>query len=198
MGHTPLSKRGINLKRLTDKMRKFVTEYPKDFNGKRAVIDAGYSKNGADVMASRLLKHPLVQKALGKAMLHTVETAELTREEIVAQVDAAATFDPLPLCNKKGQIEIEDFNKLPAHVRKVVSIKTTRNSSGDVLQTIEVKQADRLKAAELSMRHRGMLRDKLEVTPKLSAVDWDTIYRDHEGDAGSVEERLRIEEDKGG
>ena len=198
MGRTKLSKRGVNLKRLTDKQLKFVTEYPKDFNGKRAVIAAGYSKNAAGVMANKLLNHPLVQKALGKAMLHTVETAELTREQIVAEVDAAAMFDPINLCgDERGIMSVANLHKVPAYIRRWMTVKQVLDKDGNVRQLISLSASDKRAIVELAMKHRGMLVEKVELTPKLPAVDWDTIYESHEGEAGSVEELLRIEEDKG-
>lgn len=52
---------------LTAKQAAFVAAYLVDSNGKRAAIKAGYSKAGAEVAASRLLRHPKVAAALKKA-----------------------------------------------------------------------------------------------------------------------------------
>lgn len=52
---------------LTAKQAAFVQAYLVDSNGKKAAIKAGYSKAGAEVAASRLLRHPKVAEALKKA-----------------------------------------------------------------------------------------------------------------------------------
>jgi len=52
---------------LTPKQAAFVAAYLVDSNGKKAAIKAGYSKAGAEVAASRLLRHPKVAEALKKA-----------------------------------------------------------------------------------------------------------------------------------
>ena len=52
---------------LTPKQAAFVAAYLIDSNGKKAAIKAGYSKAGAEVAASRLLRHPKVAEALKKA-----------------------------------------------------------------------------------------------------------------------------------
>lgn len=52
---------------LTAKQTAFVAAYLIDSNGKKAAIKAGYSSAGAEVAASRLLRHPKVAAALKKA-----------------------------------------------------------------------------------------------------------------------------------
>lgn len=53
---------------LTPKQAAFVKAYLADSsNGKKAAIKAGYSKAGAEVAASRLLRHPKVAEAIKKA-----------------------------------------------------------------------------------------------------------------------------------
>lgn len=52
---------------LTPKQAAFVAAYLVDSNGKKAAIKAGYSKAGAEVAASRLLRHPKVAEALSAA-----------------------------------------------------------------------------------------------------------------------------------
>ena len=49
-----------------NRQKAFVREYLKDKNGKQAAIRAGYSKSGAEVTASRLLRKSKVKEALEK------------------------------------------------------------------------------------------------------------------------------------
>ncbi len=48
----------------TAKQRAFVLEYPKDFNGTKAAIRAGYSERGANVAAIRALSNATILEAI--------------------------------------------------------------------------------------------------------------------------------------
>ena len=50
--------------RLSPKHRVFVTEFMKDFNATQAYIRAGYSPNGADAGAARILTYPNIKAAI--------------------------------------------------------------------------------------------------------------------------------------
>ncbi len=69
---------------LTDRQLAFVREYGKDFNGKNAAIRAGYSIKGADVAASRLLRHPAVRTILSPAGLGE---KQISREKSLADIE---------------------------------------------------------------------------------------------------------------
>lgn len=49
---------------LTTKQKKFVEGYLTSFNAQQAALDAGYSPNGVDVQASRLLRNEKVKKEI--------------------------------------------------------------------------------------------------------------------------------------
>jgi phage terminase small subunit len=66
---------------LTSKQAAFVAAYLVDSNGKKAAIKAGYSASGAEVAASRLLRHPKVAAALKKAKADAAATAKSARPE---------------------------------------------------------------------------------------------------------------------
>lgn len=78
-------------KQLTAKQRRFVSEYLKDLNGTQAVIRAGYSKNGADVQAVRLLANARVQEEIQKRMAKREEKAEITQEMVLRRYWEIAT-----------------------------------------------------------------------------------------------------------
>lgn len=61
---------------LTPKQTAFVAAYLVDSNGKKAAIKAGYSQAGAEVAASRLLRHPKVAEALRQARRPAAEPAQ--------------------------------------------------------------------------------------------------------------------------
>jgi hypothetical protein len=72
---------------LTPHEKRFVAEYPVDFNGKQAAIRAGYSERRAAITASELLKKPEVVDALDVTRRKVVT---LLHEDLDARaVDAA-------------------------------------------------------------------------------------------------------------
>ena len=71
---------------LTAKQAAFVAAYLVDSNGKKAAIKAGYSKAGAEVAASRLLRHPKVAEALKKAKAQA--SAPASAAKAVAELPA--------------------------------------------------------------------------------------------------------------
>ena len=71
---------------LTDRQKKFVTEYAVDFNGTQAVIRAGYSKTGAAVTANRLLINPKIKAAIKLEVDKGVEKAALSKEWVLSEL----------------------------------------------------------------------------------------------------------------
>ena len=68
---------------MTPKQRRFVVEYLKDGNGTQAAIRAGYSKNGAQQMASDLLLNPVIKAAVEKRIKKIEEKEIVTVEYIL-------------------------------------------------------------------------------------------------------------------
>jgi len=68
---------------LTPKQTRFAEEYLLDMNATQAAIRAGYSVNGADVTASRLLGKASVREVIEAGKARTVATVRVTVEDIV-------------------------------------------------------------------------------------------------------------------
>src|SRR5260370_29273843 len=66
--------------------RIFAREYVKDLNGTRAAIASGYSKNGAEVTACRLLRRPVVKKIIAKLMKKRAQKLDLTAERVLKEL----------------------------------------------------------------------------------------------------------------
>ena len=54
------------MSKLNEKQHKFCLEYVKTGNATQSYINAGYSKNGAEVSASQLLRNPKVEEFIKK------------------------------------------------------------------------------------------------------------------------------------
>ena len=80
-------------KKLTDRQRRFVDEYPVDCNASRAAIRAGYSPNAAEKAGYRLKKTPAVREALDAAFEAKRQGAEVDRERIIRELARIAFAD---------------------------------------------------------------------------------------------------------
>ncbi len=71
---------------LTNRQRVFCKLYSKGMARKDAMIQAGYSPNGAAVQASRLLSKPMIKEYLTSLDNKIILTSEYTRQDIVAEL----------------------------------------------------------------------------------------------------------------
>lgn len=71
---------------LNDKQRRFCEEYVIDFNGTRAAIEAGYSKNSAKEIASENLTKPNIQKFISDIQNKKSEQLNITFEDVISGV----------------------------------------------------------------------------------------------------------------
>ena len=68
---------------LTPKQRRFVTEYLVDLNGTQAAVQAGYSRSGAHVTASKLLRNPKVALEVRRQQSLMQKKVDINRETVV-------------------------------------------------------------------------------------------------------------------
>lgn len=69
----------------------FCLEYIKDYNGTRAYKDAGYSENGAQESASKLLSLPIIQDTIAELEQDRLDAARVTGEKIIKRLDRLAS-----------------------------------------------------------------------------------------------------------
>jgi phage terminase small subunit len=147
--------------KLTGKQERFVKEYVKDFNGSRAAIAAGYSKDTARVIASELLTKPNICDAVQRAAEKMTKKIEITQERIAEELSKIAFSDIK---------EFIEFNS------KAVKIKDSKDVDGAVIQEVsshtglrgtstKLKLHDKMKALELLGRYKGMYKDVV-IIPK--------------------------------
>ena len=155
----------------------FVREYVKDFNGARAAIAAGYSKNGAKVRSSVLLTKGNVQAMVKEALDKRNEKVELTAEWIIRQLMLVAGTDLKKAFDEEGRLL--PIHEMPDDVAKTISsievetdtAKYKNAEDGEegnisVGVTTKIKRYDKVRALELLGRHKGIFKDKLELTGK--------------------------------
>ena len=131
---------------LSEKQELFCREYLKDFNGTQACIRAGYSKNSANVQASRLLANDNIQK-------YIKEISEgLKRNDIMDIIEVQQRLTAMA----RGQIT-ED----------VVVVEGSGDGCSDsrIIQK-KVSAKDQVKALELLGKANGLFVDKVDMSVK--------------------------------
>jgi len=184
MTNTPMSTVGINMKRLPDKQCRFIVAYALYLDGTKAALAAGYSKKSAHVMACKLLKKPLIARAIGNLLRKQREKFEVDSIKILKHLVACATRDGRQAVDKNGIIVgsltiLEDGKKksgttlhdLPDDVGKSIDdiyqeVKRTTYDDGSMVEIVKTKIKLVSKAAALDMaaRHKGLFEpEKVQV-----------------------------------
>lgn len=132
---------------LTEKQRLFVAEYLTDFNATRAAMTAGYSKNIARQMGSRLLSKDNIQAEIRKQTELAFESLGLTTQRILmeymkiagADISDYVTFGQkeVQVMGAFGPVVDKDGNSVMKKVN-YVDFKESSEVDGTLIQ--EVKQ----------------------------------------------------------
>jgi phage terminase small subunit len=161
-----------------NRVKKFVQEYCKHFNRRKAAVSAGYSENSADVTAGRLLQQPAVRRAIARILDKRAARHEVTIDRAIVElgkigfaditdfVDLDADDPIRPMADwdrtKSGAVAaVEVFDKYDAQGRKIGRVS-------------KLKMHDKTGALALIMKQLGGLVDKLELRGEIEhrhAVD---------------------------
>ena len=111
---------------ITEKQKLFILEYQKDGNATQAAIRAGYSDKTAYSIGQRLLKKPVIQKALEADLTARTERLTITADDVIRDLimikencmdkrhfDARGAIKALELIGKNlgmftNKIQVED------------------------------------------------------------------------------------------
>lgn len=151
-------------KKLTARQEQFVKEYLIDLNGTQAATRAGFSAKTANEQAVRLLADVSVRSAIEAAQAKRTEKVELTQERVLLELKRLALFDIRKIFNADGTlkrvVDLDDDTAAAIMSVEMVEIGT----DGQLAISKKFKASDKKGALELTMRHMGMLNDKLELT----------------------------------
>lgn len=138
---------------LNPKQKAFVEAYiANGGNGTQAVIAAGYSPNGADVQAVRLLGNASVSAALEKRTAKVVNKLEVTTERIIQERARLAFYNPMKLA---GIQTLEQLQALDEDTQRAVqAVKILPDG------TLEIKAADKDKSLAALEKINGMYREE--------------------------------------
>ena len=111
---------------ITEKQKLFILEYQKDGNATQAALRAGYSEKTAYSIGQRLLKKPVIQKALEADLIARAERLTITADDVIRDLitikdrcmtgkpfDARGAIKALELIGKNlgmftNKIQVED------------------------------------------------------------------------------------------
>lgn len=131
--------------------------------------------------ATTLLRHPLIATAIRRFQNARVERSKTTSDRILQEVEFIALMDVVDLFSPDGKLMVDNVHTLPERIRRCIrelKVRELRDREGNIIGVItEVKLWDKNKALELSMRHRGMLNDKIRVEGRVE-LDWDKLLGD--------------------
>lgn len=182
MGKTDLKVRGIDLNDLPDRHRAFVVEYCKHYNASEAARKVGY-KNAA-VMGRKLIDgkhHPKVARAIGAIQKKNLETAILTKDQIMQELSTLAMRDIIDLCDEEGAFIVDDMRKLPPHIRRCVDgveIDQKFDREGNVIgQRVKLKLIAKMQAFDMLSKHLGLYSPEEHKVEH--SMSWDQLFEMH-------------------
>lgn len=163
-------------KKLTDRQVLFVSEYLKDFNGKRAAAEAGY-KDPATAAAKLLNsdKNPHVAREVGKAIRARLHDNEITVGRILQELNYLGFRDIVDLVDETGEV-YSDLNEMPEIMRRCIDgfeQEVTYFDDGTKEIKNKVRLTSKIKALELLMQHFGMMSPQEHFVRH--SIDWDNM-----------------------
>ena len=170
---TKLTSRGVRPERLTDKMRLYCYEYPKDHNATQAVIRAGYNTKNPDVIAAKLMKNPLIVATIGKLEKKILDDCEIDIREIVLHLkylstrtahdyrDADGKLLPLHQLSNRAAACVDGFEQT-----EEILFGKGGEPRGKLVKT-KVRLSPKASGIDMAMKHKGLyaaIKEEMNVT----------------------------------
>ncbi len=93
-------------KKLTEKQKRFVAEYPKDCNATQAFLRAGFSPKHANVSASQLLAKPYIKEIVQEKLQSLNEKAGINAEYVLTSLKNVSE-----VCQRETAFDSSGANK---------------------------------------------------------------------------------------
>ena len=124
MADSGFSKKGVRPERLNDKHQMFISYYTTHWDATEAAREVGYKHPGP--AAARLLKHPLIKKAIANVKHKIATENKDIGERVMEALEYAAFQDPID-----GPLDLNKLNELPPSVRQWLDVKAKQRVDGD-------------------------------------------------------------------
>lgn len=126
-------------------------------NGTKAAIAAGFSPNGADVQACRMLVKPRIAAAIAARQAELAAKFRLTTEDVLNELRRMVHVDPRKFFNADGSLKkITDMDDDCAAALASVETDEIFVDGAAIGQTRKVKFWDKNSAIEKAMKHLGL------------------------------------------
>lgn len=143
--------------RLTDKQKRFISEYLVDLNATQAAIRAGYSAKTAQAIGTENLSKPLIQAALQDAMEKRARRTEITQDRVLLELARIGFCDPRKLFDDDGNpLSVSAIDDDTAATISLLDVDVTTDEYGTVTRSKRYRFNDKIKALELLAKHLGM------------------------------------------
>jgi len=138
----------------------FCHEYLIDLNGTQAAIRAGFAEKYANRQATALMARSDIKERIEELTRAREKRTDIQADEIVYILATIlrANNDDFVTVGKRNKVTVKSTDEIDEE-KKIALAGVKKGAKG----AIEVKQYDKLKAAELLMRHKGMLKEKSEI-----------------------------------
>ena len=168
--------------KLSEKERRFVDAYLGSAagNATKAARLAGYAARSAHVAAARLLKKDKVKAAIAARQAKAAASADVTAERVVQELARIGFADIRQLFGADGNLK--PVTELPDDAAAtIIGIDVARGKTTTTVgdkQTVmvedavvKIRAADKIGALSLLCRKLGLLRDKVDVSGKVTLAD---------------------------
>jgi phage terminase small subunit len=152
---------------LTPKQAMFVLEYIVDLNATRAATAAGYSRKGAEVTGSQLLRNPKVGAEIERRITERAGRLEINADRVLKELARLAFLDPRKFFNDDGSPkQINDLEEDTARALAGMEVMELFEGSGEQKHVYglirKYKLADKRGSLELLGKHLKLFTDKVE------------------------------------
>jgi phage terminase small subunit len=155
----------LKTRKLTKKQKFFVAEYPKDWDGSKAVIRAGFHPKDAQraaEMAYQLLQKSPVQEALDRAMEEKLRKIGVHTERVLTEIARVALSDLRNVYNEDGSLKLpHEWSDEAAAAIAGVEVLEEFVGKGKartlVGHTKKVRVFDKVRALELLSKNLGII-----------------------------------------
>lgn len=138
----------------------FCHEYLIDSCATDAAIRAGYASKCANRQGSALMARSEIKTRVGELQRARIKRTDIQADEVIyilATILRTNSADFVTV-SKRNRVVVKPTDEIDEE--KMIALAGVKKGAKGA---IEVKQYDKIKAAELLMRHMGMLNDKIKV-----------------------------------
>ncbi|PQP34574.1 terminase small subunit [Desulfobacteraceae bacterium SEEP-SAG9] len=155
-------------KDLTNKQKKFVSEYLIDLNATGAATRAGYSEKTAHVIGHENLKKPKVAAAIQARRQELGRETEINQRWVLERYKRLAEFDVRKLFDENENFvpisQLDDDQAFAIHSVEANVVKVeSDDDKTEITFAKKVKASDKKAVLDSLARHLGMFTDKIKI-----------------------------------